>query len=58
VAGHRAAREDGAVTRALGSGDRRRPERGRIGVEPEDDPAAALLYERREPVAEVPVTRP
>ena len=33
--------------------ERRRPQRRRVGVEPEHDPAAALLYERREPVREV-----
>jgi hypothetical protein len=32
---------------------RLRPERGGIRVEPEHDTTAALLYERREPVAEV-----
>ena len=30
--------------------DRRRPQAGRIGVEAENDLAAALLYERRQPV--------
>jgi hypothetical protein len=58
VARHGATREHGAIARALGGGDRRRPQRRRIGVESENDSAAALLYERRQPVAEVPATRP
>ena len=32
--------------------DRARPQRGRVGVEAQHDLAAALLYERREPVGE------
>ena len=33
--------------------DRDRPKPGRVGVEAENDLAAALLYERREPISEV-----
>ena len=43
------------VGRGLGGSARRpraRPQRGRIGVEPEADLAAALVDERREPVGE------
>ena len=34
---------------------RNRPQRRRIGIEPEHDAAAALLYERRKPVGEMPL---
>ena len=47
-------REPGIVRLPADPLDRARPQRGRIGVEPEHDLAAALLYERRKPVGEMP----
>ena len=38
---------------SAGALERRRPEGRRVGVEPQHDLAAALLYERRKPVGEV-----
>ena len=43
-------RRDGLLN-GLGP-DRDRPQAGRVGVEAEDDLAAALLYERRQPIRE------
>jgi hypothetical protein len=41
------------IARAMADGlDRDRPQRGRVGVEAQDDLTAPLLYERCEPVSE------
>jgi hypothetical protein len=53
VAGHRRGGRLGRVRPVLAVRERRRPQRGGVGVEPEDDAAATLLDERREPVGEV-----
>jgi hypothetical protein len=53
VARHRTAGQNDAVARAFGRDDRRGPEGRRVGIETENDAAATLLDERREPVGEV-----